>query len=83
MVGGFVEVSERRGLIIYVVKSTEMVLYILFIEEYQAACGPCGTISPRVAGSSYRSHRREDRVRKAKRASQLNDADSARMREGW
>ena len=32
-------------------------------------------------GSSYRSHRREDCIRKANRASQLNNADSARTRE--
>ena len=60
---------------------------MIFIDEYHAACGPCGTISARIAGSSYRLHRREDRVRKAKRESQLNDADSARTRErrweGW
>ena len=64
-----------------------MTLLLLFIEENHAACGPCGTISLRTAESSYRSHRREDRARKAKRASQLNDADSVRMRErcleGW
>ena len=36
----------------------------LFIEEYHAACGTCGTISPRIAGVNYWSHRREDRVRK-------------------
>ena len=33
------------------------------------------------SGFSYRSLRREDRVRKANRASQLNDEDSARTRE--
>ena len=62
-------------------------LLLLFVEEYHAVYGPCGTIPPRIAGFSYRSLRREDRVRKANRASQLNDVDSARTRErrreGW
>ena len=52
-----------------------------FIEEYHAACGTCGTISPRIAGFRHRSLRREDRVRKANRASKLSDVDLARMRE--
>ena len=41
----------------------------------------CGTISPWITGFSYRSLRREDRIRKANRASQLNDVDSARTRD--
>ena len=45
------------------------------VEEYHAACG---TISPWIAGFSYRSLRRVERVRKAKRVSQLNDGESAR-----
>ena len=53
----------------------------LFVEEYHAACGPCGTISLRIARFSYRSLRRVDRVRKANRASQLNNGDSVRTRE--
>ena len=39
------------------------------------------TILPRIVGFSYRSLRREDRIRKANRESQLNDVDSARIRE--
>ena len=64
-----------------------LLLLLLFIEEYHAAYGPCGTISPWIAGFSYRLLRREDRVRKASRTSQLNDVDSVRTkerrREGW
>ena len=70
--------SECRG---FVRGNAWGVLLLLFTEEYHATCGPCGTILPRIAGSSYRSHSREDRVRKANRASQLKDADSARTRE--
>ena len=44
-------------------------------------CSPCDTMSPQITGFSYRSLRREDRVRKANRASQFNDVDSARTRE--
>ena len=62
-------------------------MVLLFIEEYHAACGPCGTISPLIAGYSYRSHRRKDHINKVNRALQLNDADSVRTRErcqeGW
>ena len=58
-----------------------LIFIFLFVGESHAACGPCGTISPRIAGESYRSLRREDRVRKANRALQLNDGDSARTRE--
>ena len=39
-------------------------------------------MSPRTARFSYRSLRRVDHVRKANRASQLNDGDSVRTREG-
>ena len=38
--------------------------------EYRAACGPCGTISPRSARLRYISLRRADRVRKVNRASE-------------
>ena len=57
------------------------VLLLLFIEEFHAACGPCGTISPRIAKFSYSSLKRVERARKANRASQLNVRDLARTRE--
>ena len=56
-------------------------LFFFLIEEYHAVCGPCGTISPRIARFSYSSLKRVDRVRKANRASQRKVGDSARMRE--
>ena len=65
---------------VYVCMHIYLCIY-LFIEDYHAACGPCGTISLRIAGFSYRSLRRVDHDRKANRASQLNDGDSTRKRE--
>ena len=61
-----------------------MIIYYYYYYYYllrSITLSPCGTISPRIAVSSYRSHRREDRVTKAKRASQLKDVDSAGTRE--
>ena len=45
------------------------------------ACGPCDTTLPQITRFSYSSLRRVDSVRKANRALQLNDGDSARTRD--